>query len=938
MNQKLARKYDNGLIFSPNGSGVHLPTKYGNLHFSSEEFAYYQVIYIVITAAFSSPVDQNESMQSKDIGRKGGKSIQGSSQLLGTLIRTDISLPTLEKVIHYAIDCFQSPTSLGGPTNESQSSKHEPTIFAKGSTSNLSVSSSSNTSPRSRSSSTRTTPKSAKLKSNKASPETRPSSSKSLTSILSIMSQLSTNETEFPSLSIWLTICKIIAAVQNLHSLPNRQLLKRLHTTYASTLKATQPIRKLHSNNGSLLFGDDPEALNTSQHDSDVTHLDESNIPDKIGFANFNFHRVPHKFAGGTFRKEFSIELSGWQLCGDDQGFSSTRQHVKFKLVSTAQLVCSAVSESTVDSSLKSSPTSLKSSLSSTSMNHAISGSFPLAEKNVVERRYSDFVALVDIMHKNHKGCVIPPIPSKQWSHNFLTAPLNPIAVASIRQRMKELQLFLADLLQHPMLKYSFELQVFLESSAAGFKSFVEMHHTMLGEEGEVIVRPQSSSLNNLLFATSESLASTAKKATTSSVHGVSNIITSSISTGAKYVVANSPVTYGYVSSLWGFVAKTVPSLASPTSISSPPNLFLSSPTTSSEASSSVSNSLTSSFSSPTWSNPFSLASNVFSGGKKSSNLSDNDEAVSSSIQRDTQYFEDSAKRMENITVINKLVSNWMSIDSQYYSDLAKIGHTFQNISEFEISPILARYFQACDDTISKVVIIHQGTHERQSIEVCTRLLYMSRYVGCYRSALLHRSKVVCSLQQACKREKEAKNYVNFLISRDNCTYSGYHKEILNEYKEDSKRNHSAVEVKELPDESSTLIIENITSKRKAKLQKQNEDNDRTINTKDQCHDKYDDDVDEEECNWQQERKLHFEDQLNTAKLKLLVEEDCVEKLKVDESKLTKRLKKECKLMEDKGNTQLLGSMVALIQCQIKSSHDNVILWESLRQHLSSAI
>jgi hypothetical protein len=62
MSQKLSRKFDNGLIFSPNGLGIHLPTKYGNLHFSSEEFGYYQAIYNVITAAISSPVDPNESM------------------------------------------------------------------------------------------------------------------------------------------------------------------------------------------------------------------------------------------------------------------------------------------------------------------------------------------------------------------------------------------------------------------------------------------------------------------------------------------------------------------------------------------------------------------------------------------------------------------------------------------------------------------------------------------------------------------------------------------------------------------------------------------------------------------------------------------------------------------------------------------------------------
>lgn len=104
-------------------------------------------------------------------------------------------------------------------------------------------------------------------------------------------------------------------------------------------------------------------------------------------------------------------------------------------------------------------------------------------------------------MQKYHKGCVIPPLPSKQWNHNFFSTPINAATEATIRQRMRELQLFLADLLQHPMLKYTFELQVFLESSAAGFKSFVEMHHTMLGENGEVIVRPQISTLNSILFS-----------------------------------------------------------------------------------------------------------------------------------------------------------------------------------------------------------------------------------------------------------------------------------------------------------------------------------------------------------------------------------------------------------------------------------------------------
>jgi hypothetical protein len=69
-------------------------------------------------------------------------------------------------------------------------------------------------------------------------------------------------------------------------------------------------------------------------------------------------------------------------------------------------------------------------------------------ERNVVERRYSDFEALVFIMQKYHKGCVIPPLPAKQWNHNFFTLPLNHSSEAMIKQRAHELQLFLNDLLQ----------------------------------------------------------------------------------------------------------------------------------------------------------------------------------------------------------------------------------------------------------------------------------------------------------------------------------------------------------------------------------------------------------------------------------------------------------------------------------------------------------
>lgn len=62
-----------------------------------------------------------------------------------------------------------------------------------------------------------------------------------------------------------------------------------------------------------------------------------------------------------------------------------------------------------------------------------------------VDRRYSDFLALRQEMIKDYPGYVIPPLPAKKLSGN--TDP------EFILERKYELQMFLNDVLRHPLLK-----------------------------------------------------------------------------------------------------------------------------------------------------------------------------------------------------------------------------------------------------------------------------------------------------------------------------------------------------------------------------------------------------------------------------------------------------------------------------------------------------
>ena len=113
--------HDSGtIVFSPNGFGVRLLTNYGELHFSSDEFNYYQAIYNVLTTSSSSPIDLRSSRghKVKEGIRSSKNSVGphskednlsfGSYQLLSILIRTDISCKLLSDypLIFFLISLF----------------------------------------------------------------------------------------------------------------------------------------------------------------------------------------------------------------------------------------------------------------------------------------------------------------------------------------------------------------------------------------------------------------------------------------------------------------------------------------------------------------------------------------------------------------------------------------------------------------------------------------------------------------------------------------------------------------------------------------------------------------------------------------------------------------------------------------------------------------
>jgi hypothetical protein len=107
-----------------------------------------------------------------------------------------------------------------------------------------------------------------------------------------------------------------------------------------------------------------------------------------------------------------------------------------------------------------------------------------------VYRRFSDFERLVEILQSSYPGILIPPLPPKtlQWhSFAFNYAKISDVL---LHQRCRDLKMFLDAVCAHKLLRSSFEVRAFLESSPKGYRAFKELFPRFVrGEVSLCLVR-----------------------------------------------------------------------------------------------------------------------------------------------------------------------------------------------------------------------------------------------------------------------------------------------------------------------------------------------------------------------------------------------------------------------------------------------------------------
>lgn len=232
----------------------------------------------------------------------------------------------------------------------------------------------------------------------------------------------------------------------------------------------------------------------------------------KIPFANFALGQARQTFAVGTYYEDLKVTLAEWIFSGEE----FQNQHFKFRIETT------------------STPVKVKDGTATEGPDYSLP-----TEKYSVERRYSEFEAFSTILQKNYKSIVIPPLPLKTWSF------LSPQSEATAHQRAVEFQMFLNDLTSHPILRYSYELKAFLQTSSQGYKSFVELYSHIHEGKFVSVGSPSNQQLNE--------------------------VVTKLFVDGAAAVTSSAT---SFFSSMWDTVKKNVPTALLP---AAPPSRPLSS-------------------------------------------------------------------------------------------------------------------------------------------------------------------------------------------------------------------------------------------------------------------------------------------------------------------------------------------------------------------------
>ena len=297
----------------------------------------------------------------------------------------------------------------------------------------------------------------------------------------------------------WLIICKLIAFHQETKRVINDKIFKNLHTTKI-----------------------------------------------KIPLANFYLSQSKHDFVMGSYYEDYDVQLKNWYVAGDD--FHS--QHVKFRLetlsttynnselpTNSNEEIGSSNGNSQHTSRSNSNNTSKKDTTNNNNTtnttNNTTSNSCSTTTPNTtikakynVERRYSEFEIFTTILQKNYKNIIIPPLPIKNW--NILSSK-EEISI----QRSIEFQLYLNNLITHPIIKYTFELKIFLQCSIQGLKSFFDLYSHF--ENGTMNILYNNSSPSNSY---------------------INDIVSKLLTDSATVVSTNANL---FFNSMWDTVKKNIP-------------------------------------------------------------------------------------------------------------------------------------------------------------------------------------------------------------------------------------------------------------------------------------------------------------------------------------------------------------------------------------------
>lgn len=453
------------MSFSSNGSGVTLRTKFGDVHFSTEEYTYYESLFKIADV-------QNDGFLTPT-----------TSNVVTLLLRTDIPWKDVLQAIKLVLDVL--PSHSATPLS---SSPNNPSIILSSSSS---LSSSS----------------------------TQSSASRGVLANGSVdLSSMGPHHGGPIRFAHWLLLCKLLAIFKQQQQLQPTPALVALPQPPSENFvaKASKKGRK-----GQQQTPTPPTASSSTTSSESLLQqcltLMTNGSELSTAELRFKLSRNVYNFAEGQCHKNYSPEISYWKVYGDD---SFTHQHVKYGVVSHISLVNTtsiAVSFTTGPFTPPPAPPSPKATHTAVSVlvERRYSEFEQLAQ--TLRKQFPQYVVppLPKKESPLYSMFVTPSLFAPFSAPSSTSAQSNPMAPASTtangsgssaltaglaapaassppstadhvaRRRQVALQLFLQAVCAHPVLRHAFAVGVFLEASTNGLRAFVDLSQHIV--EGKLV-------------------------------------------------------------------------------------------------------------------------------------------------------------------------------------------------------------------------------------------------------------------------------------------------------------------------------------------------------------------------------------------------------------------------------------------------------------------